>query len=98
MLTTFGPRLSLLKTAPPGRSRATVSTLICSAPAESDHITEQFFFVKEKNERLSMVADCRRSNVVFSKPAAVKLATGDAFGSPLTHTNVPRPTSSYLYP
>eukprot|EP00438_Fugacium_kawagutii_P003851 Skav230672 [mRNA] locus=scaffold2185:329965:335309:- [translate_table: standard] len=36
------------------------------------------FFVKKKGNRLRMIMDCRKSNLHFSEPAPVELATGDA--------------------
>ncbi|CAK0857499.1 unnamed protein product, partial [Prorocentrum cordatum] len=45
-----------------------------------DGVRAEIFFVKKKGGRLRMVADCRRSNEVFTEPLGARLATGDAFG------------------
>ncbi|CAK0878435.1 unnamed protein product, partial [Prorocentrum cordatum] len=45
-----------------------------------DGVRAEMFFVKKKGGRLRMVADCRRSNEVFTEPLGARLATGDAFG------------------
>ncbi|CAK0839763.1 unnamed protein product, partial [Prorocentrum cordatum] len=45
-----------------------------------DGVRAEIFFVKKKGGTLRMVADCRRSNEVFTEPLGARLATGDAFG------------------